>query len=92
MSPKPLAKSLHTITALQRVAVHLLDNGMALNQHDAVQAALAVLGYHGAPDPYGLAAKAVEALTRALPKAKAPADPVQEALDNLEARGLVERI
>tara|TARA_R110000868_G_scaffold192220_1_gene436562 strand:+ start:316 stop:534 length:219 start_codon:yes stop_codon:yes gene_type:complete len=64
-----IAKSLHTITALARVATHLRDSDISL--YEACQAdpahyvgrALAVLGYDAsALDPYGLAAKAALAM------------------------------
>lgn len=56
---RPLAKSLHTITALQRVALYLASRpGSNLNSEQAIEGALDVLGYGGAPDPYGLASRA----------------------------------
>ena len=58
-APRPLAKSLHTITVLQRVALYLASRpGSNLNAEQATAAALDVLGYGEAPDPYDLASRA----------------------------------
>lgn len=62
---KPLAKSLHTISAIQNVARHLLQCGTAADNESAVAGAVAVLGYAGAADEYGLAAKALATMNRA---------------------------
>lgn len=66
-----LAKSLHTVSVLVSVARELrrLDSATtpnlpAMSAAGAVGAALHVLGYAGAADPYGLAAKAVAILAR----------------------------
>lgn len=58
---KALPKSLHTVTAIVRVAryAQMLDE---MSDADAVKTALDVLGYAGAPDPHGLAAKALKAM------------------------------
>ncbi len=54
---KPLAKSLHTVSVIVRVARYLLDDA---GVEQAVANAIDVLGYHDAPDPYGLAAAALK--------------------------------
>lgn len=68
---KPLPKSLHTITAIQRVAMHLITSGpstvectaetMAEYRKAAVRAAVSILGYGASPDPDNLAGKALAA-------------------------------
>jgi hypothetical protein len=58
---KTLAKSLHTVSAIVAVARYMAG----FDQHRAaehVPAALHVLGYADAADPYGLAARAVAIL------------------------------
>ena len=60
---KPLAKSLHTVTVLVRVAKALnrdnvWSNGMALDL------ALDALGLADLPDSYGLAAQALKQLNK----------------------------
>lgn len=57
-----LAKSLHTVSAI--VAVARLMQRVFPVPADAVREALAVLGYDGAADPYGLAARAVATLAK----------------------------
>lgn len=58
-APRPLAKSLHTVTALQRVALYLAGRpGSNLSPGEAIDGALDVLGYTGAPDPHELASRA----------------------------------
>ena len=64
---KPLAKSLHTVTVLVRVALNEKStypaNAPMLNGH-AVCAALAVLGLTNQPDSYGLAEQAIKQLDK----------------------------
>ena len=58
-APRPLAKSLHTITVLQRLAIYLASRpGSNLSAEQATAAALDVLGYGNAPDPYEIASRA----------------------------------
>lgn len=66
---KPLAKSLHTVTVLARVAkLHLLTSSISgdrhLNHAMAVDRALETLGLTGQPDTYGLAAQAIKQLNK----------------------------
>ncbi len=59
---KPLAKSLHTVTVLTRVAGYLMnchDSRQYKAVPSAVDKALAILGYHDAPDVYGLREAAI---------------------------------
>jgi hypothetical protein len=68
---KPLAKSLHTVTVLVRVAQHLQNSEPAParpNNETAVDEALDLLGYGKSPDTYGLAAAAVRQLDAASAK------------------------
>lgn len=60
-----LAKSLHTVTVLIRVAQHLLAASDIDGPENAVQEAARILGYEGAPDPYGLVAKATAQMCQA---------------------------
>lgn len=63
---KPLAKSLHTVTAVVRVA-QMIATYERINDPDSlIPAALEALGYHGAADPYDLAGHARKALAKAL--------------------------
>lgn len=55
---KPLAKSLHTVTVIVRVA-NLLQRLNNETAESAVTSALIELGYDGAADPYSLAAAAL---------------------------------
>ena len=61
-----LAKSLHTVSAIVAVARHLIgvQYPLARTPANAVTAALSILGYDGAADPYGLAARAVAQLPK----------------------------
>ena len=64
-----LAKSLHTVSALVAVARHYAEStqlrtGASVDAAGAVAAALCILGYEGAADPYGLAARAVAILSK----------------------------
>ena len=69
--PKPksndLPKSLHTITAIVRVARLIFDTAAKANdpitKAGAVEEAVAALGYATASDPHGLAAKALAQLS-----------------------------
>lgn len=66
---KPLAKSLHTVTVLVRVAtLHLdrmgSDGDTETRNMIAVMAALKTLGLIDAPDTYGLAAAAIKQLNK----------------------------
>jgi hypothetical protein len=60
---KPLAKSLHTVTVLVRVALNEKHNTTMSNGH-AVCAALAILGLTEQPDSYGLAEQAIKQLNK----------------------------
>jgi hypothetical protein len=68
--PATLAKSLHTVSVLVNVAREAMrvadDSGRRFPDgvRGAVDAALIILGYEGAADPYGLAAKAVAQLEK----------------------------
>ena len=60
---KTLAKSLHTVTAIAAVARLIARTNPAHSTNEAaVAAALIVLGYADASDPYGLAARALASL------------------------------
>lgn len=61
---KPLAKSLHTVTVLVRVARLLLKRDLAFSNVEAVNGALQVLGLDDMPDSYGLAVQAVKQLNK----------------------------
>lgn len=58
-----LAKSLHTVSVLVNVARLRMQLAPTMTAAYAVESALCDLGYHGAADPYGLAAKAVAVLS-----------------------------
>lgn len=63
MTAKSLPKSLHTVTALVRLAAYFVDKYCGdMTPEDALTEALAVLGYGEAQDPYGLAAAALKQL------------------------------
>jgi hypothetical protein len=62
MPTKPLAKSLHTITVLLRVAELYQQNDAKLSAAAAMTKALTTLGYLHAEDPYQLAATALKQL------------------------------
>ncbi len=57
----PLAKSLHTVTVVTRVALHLTDADPSLSSIKAVDAALEILGYpqETLDDPHGLRTQAM---------------------------------
>ena len=59
---KALPKSLHTVTAIVRVAETMMEVDNHTSSRRAIESALSILGYAGAPDPHGLAAKALKAL------------------------------
>lgn len=64
-----LAKSLHTVSVIVVVARHHQEcakyfHGASVDNAAAVDAALCLLGYHGAADPHGLAARAVAILSK----------------------------
>lgn len=61
---KPLAKSLHTVTVLVRVARLLLERNLTYSNVEAVHGALQVLGLSDMPDTYGLAAQALKQLNK----------------------------
>ena len=62
---KPLAKSLHTITVLVRVALEVRKRQFPpLPADSAVERALDILGLTGQPDSYGLAAAAIKQLNK----------------------------
>lgn len=60
---KPLAKSLHTVTVLVRVAKDIQKRAPIAND-DAISLALALLGLADMPDAYGLAAQAIKQLNK----------------------------
>lgn len=60
---KPLAKSLHTVTVLVRVAKALNRNSIWSNGM-AIDLALEALGLADMPDTYGLAAAALKQLDK----------------------------
>jgi hypothetical protein len=62
--PKALPKSLHTVTAIVQVARHRLESGTmpSPTNANAIHEAMDILGYGFAPDPHGLAAKALKVL------------------------------
>lgn len=74
---KPLAKSLHTITVLYRIALDQFEHDNSQEAESCVAAALNILGYDNAAghvrsgptqyDQYGLAAKAVDMLKATYP-------------------------
>lgn len=61
---KPIAKSLHTVTVLVRVARLLLKRDLAFSNVEAVNGALQVLGLDDMPDTYGLVAAAIKQLNK----------------------------
>jgi hypothetical protein len=65
---KTLAKSLHTITAIQRMAEYIRKHGPCAElktDAQAVREALEAFGYADAADPYDLAGKALKAIQSA---------------------------
>lgn len=61
---KPLAKSLHTVTVLVRIARLLLKRDLAYSNVEAVAGALDILGLSEMPDTYALARQAVKQLRK----------------------------
>lgn len=60
---KPLPKSLHTVTAIVRVARYVQSRARpGASTKEAVEAAVYILGYTNVDDPYGLAAAAIKQL------------------------------
>jgi hypothetical protein len=60
---KPLAKSLHTVTVLVRLARFVSANfAIHAGSDEAVDEALDILGLRDMPDPYGLRAAALKQL------------------------------
>ena len=59
---KPLPKSLHTVTAIVRVARFIYNEGCP-SRPEAIADAIDILGYRGAADPYGLAAASLKQMT-----------------------------
>ena len=62
---KPIAKSLHTVTVLVRVAklIQALDNG-GYSNHYAVGKAMIALGLQDQPDEYNLLDAAIKQLDK----------------------------
>ena len=60
---KPLAKSLHTVTVLVRVARDI-QNRAPIADDTAITLALGLLGLADMPDDYGLAAQAIKQLNK----------------------------
>lgn len=52
---KPVAKSLHTVTVLVKLAQYLMHHRIMNDPNDALDEALEVLDLDFKPDPYGLA-------------------------------------
>lgn len=63
---KPLAKSLHTVTVLVRVAQGLFDRGIAQDKTEALGKAIAMLGLidQAANDQYDLIGQALKQLNK----------------------------
>ena len=63
---KPLAKSLHTVTVLVRVAQGLYDRGIAQDKTEALGKAIALLGLMDAAanDQYDLIGQALKQLNK----------------------------
>lgn len=66
---KPMPKSLHTVSVLVNVArlfqqLAAANGGARMSAEYAIESAIGSLGYHGAPDPYGLAARAAAILEK----------------------------
>jgi hypothetical protein len=60
----PVAKSLHTITVLQQMAIVMYELGGFNDPEAAMDAGMARLGLAGRPDPYGLRARALANLEK----------------------------
>jgi hypothetical protein len=63
---KPLAKSLHTVTVLVRVAQGLFDRGIAQDKTEALGKAIAMLGLidQAANDEYNLVGQALKQMNK----------------------------
>lgn len=61
---KPIAKSLHTVTVLVRVARLLIKQNLACSNVDALMDALDALGLSEMPDTYGLIEQALKQLSK----------------------------
>ena len=61
---KPLAKSLHTVTVLVRVALNAKHRHPLLSNSGLVAVALDILGLGDMPDTNGLAAAAIKQLNK----------------------------
>lgn len=61
---KPLAKSLHTVTVLVRVALNAKHRHPLLSNSGLVAVALDILGLEEQPDSYGLAEQAIKQLNK----------------------------
>ena len=61
---KPLAKSLHTVTVLVRVALNAKRTYSHLPNAGLVYVALKILGLHDMPDTNGLAEQAIKQLNK----------------------------
>lgn len=61
---KSLAKSLHTVTVLVRIARDIQARDSNRGSFGAVYAALDLLGLGDAPDDYGLAMQAIKQLKK----------------------------
>ena len=61
---KPLAKSLHTVTVLVRVARDIQSRQPELSSFGAVFAALDLLGLGELPDDYALASQAAKQIRK----------------------------
>lgn len=66
---KPMPKSLHTVSVLVNVArlfqqLAAANGGARMSAEYAVESAIGSLGYHGAPDPCGLAQRSVAVLSK----------------------------
>ena len=68
---KPLAKSLHTVTVLTRLAIYLHQSGQPGSAWSLTGRAADILGHLDAPDPHALRMAAAKAVTKAL-AAEAP--------------------
>ena len=61
---KPLAKSLHTVSVLVHVALHLLATNEATSNKAAIDRAADILGLSDKPDTYGLKEQALKQLNK----------------------------
>jgi hypothetical protein len=61
---KPLAKSLHTVTVLVRVAIYVKEKNLEFSNVFAVDMALGILGLGDMPDVHGLAEQAIKQLRK----------------------------